>query len=132
MEFRKTGTQWSCTLGPTEYIGPFSRVFLKLCLISSYHWSYFVYKYNYLFAGSSWYCSAACRQAELRKRNTDHLTEYVRGMTWYGLLQMVHHDAQKENDGDFMALLWEICIILFWNSRHSKYLILAHRIAVGM
>ena len=62
------------------------------------------------------------------REQPDHLLEYSRALTWQGLLQLCHVDAERENNGPQLIRLWRMSVPTLWAGNHFKYLILCHRL----
>ena len=57
---------------------------------------------------------------------------YITGLMFAGLLDLVRHDAVRENDGLAMMSHWRLDMILFHNNHHPKYVLLGHRLLAGI
>lgn len=57
---------------------------------------------------------------------------YITGMMFAGLLDLVRHDAVRENDGIAMMSHCRLGMILFHNSHQPKYVLLGHRLLAGI
>ncbi|CAC5398328.1 unnamed protein product [Mytilus coruscus] len=58
--------------------------------------------------------------------------EYVEGLLWRGLNEIIRHDAIKENDGIRMFRHWKADLPDFYENNHPKYLIYAHRLLINV
>ncbi|XP_062602465.1 uncharacterized protein LOC134264190 [Saccostrea cucullata] len=81
-----------------------------------------------------WYCS---RCKDIAK--TDEVVDkpdlhnmYVKALTYMGLMDLVRHDAVRENDGEAMMGHWRMDLVQFHNRHHPKYVVLAHRLLAGI
>ena len=61
----------------------------------------------------------------------DFVKEYTCSLVWQGLLHQVRIDAERENDGHLMNMLWKIDVPFFWQENHYKYMIQGHRLTAG-
>ena len=86
-----------------------------------------------------WFCCSSCQKEaskKPRKRNAANLIdskqEYVKQLLWYGLNDLIRHDAVKENDGVRMIRHWKFDILQFFEEGHPKYFIFAHRLIASV
>jgi hypothetical protein len=61
----------------------------------------------------------------------DGVLNYITSLLFVGLLDLVRHDAVRENDGAAMMSHWKMDMILFHNNHHPKYVFLGHRLIAG-
>lgn len=62
----------------------------------------------------------------------DGVYNYVTGLMFVGLMDLVRHDAVRENDVQAMMSHWKLDMILFHNNHHPKYVLLGHRLLAGV
>uniref|UniRef100_K1R5V6 Protein YNG1 n=1 Tax=Magallana gigas TaxID=29159 RepID=K1R5V6_MAGGI len=77
-----------------------------------------------------WYCNQ-CKSGTDQPESVvkpDLKNLYVRALTYHGLMDLVRHDAVRENDGDAMMGHWRYDVVQFHNRHHPKYVVLAHRL----
>uniref|UniRef100_A0A8W8IKI6 Zinc finger PHD-type domain-containing protein n=1 Tax=Magallana gigas TaxID=29159 RepID=A0A8W8IKI6_MAGGI len=85
-----------------------------------------------------WFCSKDCKIASSKKKKLksepkeDGVYNYVTGLMFVGLMDLVRHDAVRENDGQAMMSHWKLDMILFHNNHHPKYVLLGHRLLAGV
>ena len=100
-----------------------------------------LYTYMYVNTDKTWFCSADCENSYRTHHvsvhitpnvEKDHIREYSRAVAWQCLLHKVRLDAERENDGLTLNILWKIDLIQFWKENHFKYIILSHRLTSGM
>eukprot|EP00105_Crassostrea_gigas_P043801 XP_019927949.1 PREDICTED: uncharacterized protein LOC105340967 [Crassostrea gigas] len=81
-----------------------------------------------------WYCNQ-CKSGTDQPESVvkpDLKNLYVRALTYHGLMDLVRHDAVRENDGDAMMGHWRYDVVQFHNRHHPKYVVLAHRLLAGI
>lgn len=84
--------------------------------------------------GGKWYCNQ-CKSGTDQPESVvkpDLKNLYVRALTYHGLMDLVRHDAVRENDGDAMMGHWRYDVVQFHNRHHPKYVVLAHRLLAGL
>jgi hypothetical protein len=97
----------------------------------------FVIKQKLYYAAGKWFCSKECRMASSQKKSQkspakeDRVFNYITSLLFVGLLDLVRHDAVRENDSTAMMSHRKMDIILFHNNHHPKYVLLGHRLIAG-
>ena len=86
-----------------------------------------------MFPAGRWYCEKCCPKTTGKEKvkvtaNADLKSEYMRSLRWQGLVHQVRIDAERENSGPVMMMLWRHDFVPFWNKNHFKYQVLAHRL----
>lgn len=88
----------------------------------------------YYMKGGKWYCNQCKSGTEQPEAidKPDLKNLYVKALTYNGLMDLVRHDAVRENDGDAMMGHWRHDVVQFHNRHHPKYVALAHRLLAGL
>jgi len=76
--------------------------------------------------------SADIHQRAEHNQPMDHVRNYARAVTWYGLLDLCHRDTIREADGPAMMSMWRLNMLRFWGGNHFKYLQAGHRLLAGI
>ena len=87
-----------------------------------------------VFIGGKWFCSKTCMLKGKEKdppQKDDSKSKYIRALLYCGLMDLVRHDAVRENDGEAMMSHWRHDIVQFHNRHHPKYVLLGHRPLAG-
>ncbi|XP_061162619.1 uncharacterized protein LOC133171838 [Saccostrea echinata] len=93
--------------------------------------------YLLFICSGKWFCSKECRIAGLKRNlkadtKEDGVFNYITALMFVGLMDLVRHDAVRENDGTAMMSHWRLDMILFHNNHHPKYVLLGHRLLAGV
>ena len=76
----------------------------------------------------NWYCSEAC---ELGAENEDGVLRHSKSLLWKGLFFLANDDAIKEGNGPAILRYWRAYLPSFWNLKHTKYVMAAHRLLIS-
>ncbi|XP_038062978.1 uncharacterized protein LOC119733651 [Patiria miniata] len=93
-----------------------------------------------------WYCSTECRRASSHKKKKsckretktneqakiDRVREYNKSVIFHGLNFLIRRDAIRQNDGNRMIAHWKSDLVTFLTGTHNKYMVLAHRLLMGV
>ncbi|XP_053406393.1 uncharacterized protein LOC123566698 [Mercenaria mercenaria] len=85
---------------------------------------------------NNWYCSDSCRTPVTENLENpyteDGVYEYSKAAVYRGLLDLVHQDIIRENDGPAMMSLWRMNMVDFYSNNHHKYLQIGHMLLAGI
>lgn len=102
----------------------------KMFLWCKWLWQQWRHFFLHISTDAPWYCSRIC--SEQGGQTQDHVRNYSLAVTWYGLLDLAHRDMIREADGLAMMSMWRFNIPRFWSGHHYKYMIIAHRLLIGI